>query len=185
MGSSDSVWLEILEGLSASVADIERLAGGGTKFARAPGLFRRAIWAYDQLWFRKKYQGLVGCSLRRGNSEPSKLLVRSFLDVARAPGRIQILTNHDVLEARCLQRLDDIVFDALQGGASRVGWCHFDNDPGSLANRCSNNPELYDVDHGEFGVLYASQQLDDRWISGRYHFDPGKERGSVCISAMR
>src|SRR5690606_33560181 len=95
-----SMRLEIVEGLAAGAAAIERLACGGAELADEAGAQRAALWACHRRVIAARKPGDINGPLDRWrNAVIAKSILAALAHPVRGPGRRKRLLNPDLRHA--------------------------------------------------------------------------------------
>ena len=139
---------KIIERFQAVIALITCFAEGRTETAELSGVFRAAsrtfFWNVEVIFMRPFF--------RRCNSVHAEFFPRLIGNPVRRPdGRD--FGNYVSGNSFLLKQFNNILFNIKHCGTGRVGGCDY-NFSFLIRNhlRFPNNPQFYDVDHGNFRI---------------------------------
>src|SRR5450830_250810 len=192
--------LEVLKGLAAAHAAVQRLAGGGAESPQALGLQTAAARAGQSPARRRAPHEVHGHALaevhraRRRDAVVEQLLAPLGADPVGGPGRGTAHRDARRAQAGGGHRRQHVLFDQLGGGAARVGGREHDLQPIVVGQHLTHQAQVDHRQRRHLGVEHGAQHLPDRAQSAActaggdhgslvHHTPPGKARCRYCISA--
>src|SRR5580693_9278276 len=165
-----SMRFEMVEGLAAAAAAIERLAGCGAELADALDRDRSAAGAGNR-------RGDVDELGRRSDAVLAQTLASARAEPVGSPGRCETGFEAEPGDAVAAKLGFDVARDHGGRGASGIRRRNRNHELAVAEFNAANDAEIDDRDHRDLGIGHGFEptpNFGNRWCLGAYHLAPGK-----------